>query len=156
MSSLPCLTVLAGYEIDGAELDWEMLYPERSAVLHLVSHDSSKRVAPVCTVLVHQGLPGWSRKRLDAPPERWTGEILDAARAEIGDWAARPLWTRSHRWRYARAGTGNELTRPLLVTLPDGARLGIAGEICGPGGGVQAAWSSGVRLADRLLGRETQ
>lgn len=154
MSSLPCLTVLAGYEIDGAELDWEMLYPERSSVLHLVSHDSSKRDAPARTVLVFQGLPGWSRKNLDAPPEHWTKELLDEAGSLLGDWAARPIWTRSHRWRYARSGTGNELTRPMMVTLPGGARLGIAGEVCGPGGGVQAAWVSGVRLAARLLGRE--
>jgi predicted NAD/FAD-dependent oxidoreductase len=150
MSSMPCLTVLAGYELGEAELDWEMLYPERSGVLHLVSHDSSKRESPVSTVLVYQGLPGWSRKKLDVPPERWTAEILEEARTEIREWAARPLWTQSHRWRYARAGTGNELTRPLLVTLPGGARLGIAGEVCGPGGGVQAAWSSGVKLAGRL------
>ena len=154
MSSLPCLTVLAGYEIDGADLDWEMLYPERSGLLHLVSHDSSKRDAPARTVLVYQGLPGWSRKNLDAQPQRWTADILDEARTLLGDWAAGPLWTQSHRWRYARAGTGSELTRPLLVALPGGARLGIAGEVCGPGGGVQAAWSSGVRLAARLLGRE--
>jgi len=154
MSSLPCLTVLAGYERTGEAPDWDMLYPEQSDALHLVSHDSSKRSIPARTVLVFQGLPGWSRQNLDEPEERWTAEILDEARAHVGEWAARPSWTQSHRWRYARAGTGNELTRPLLVTLPGGARLGIAGEVCAPGGGVQAAWSSGVRLAARLLGRE--
>lgn len=154
MSSLPCLTVMAGYDRHGAAPDWDMLYPERSSVLHLVSHDSSKRADPAWTVLVLQALPGWSRRNLDAPEEQWTAELLADARTQVGQWAARPLWTQSHRWRYARAGTGNELTRPLLVTLPGGARLGIAGEVCAPGGGIQAAWSSGVRLAGRLMGKE--
>jgi predicted NAD/FAD-dependent oxidoreductase len=145
---------MAGYETGGADPGWHMFYPERSGSLHLVSHDSSKRSAPAFRVLVYQGLPGWSRRNLELPTQRWSAEMLNEGAELLGKWAARPLWVQSHRWRYARVGTGNELTRPLLLTLSGGARLGIAGELHGPGGGIQAAWSSGVQLAERLLGRD--
>jgi hypothetical protein len=93
----------------------------------------------------------WSRKRLEDPPGRWTGEILEEASRLVGDWAARPAWSQSHRWRYARADMGSELSAPPVLTFPGGARLALAGEVFSPGGGVEAAWTSGRRVAKRLL-----
>jgi predicted NAD/FAD-dependent oxidoreductase len=37
------------------------------------------------------------------------------------------------------------------LKLPQGPSLGLAGDVFTPGGGVQAAWLSGARLAESLL-----
>jgi predicted NAD/FAD-dependent oxidoreductase len=154
ITSISCLTVLAGYPADVPLPEWQMLYPEDSRLLHVVSLDSDKRAEPAFTVLVLQGLPGWSRVRLDTDPARWAAEALAEAQRLIGPWAGDPLWVQTHRWRYARAGTGSELTRPMIAALEDGARIGLAGEIFSPGGGVQGAWRSGRRLAARLISED--
>jgi renalase len=147
----PCLTVIAGYAPDAEGPDWDIDYPEDSTVLQLISHDSGKRDRPRWLVLVYQARPRWSRERLESPPEAWTAEVLEEAARLTGSWAARPLWHQSHRWRHARVDRGNELQGPMLLPLPGGGRLGLAGEIFWPGGGVEAAWSSGRRLAERIL-----
>jgi hypothetical protein len=147
----PCLTVIAGYAPDSEGPEWDVDYPEDSRVLQLVSHDSSKREGSGSLVLVFQARPRWSRERLESPREAWAAEVLEEAGRLIGPWAARPLWHQSHRWRYARVDIGSELAGPMLLALPGGGRLGLAGEIFWPGGGVEAAWMSGGRLAERIL-----
>jgi renalase len=147
----PCLTVIAGYPADSEGPEWDIDYPEDSRILQLISHDSAKRDQPAWLVLVYQARPRWSRERLSSPPEAWTGEVLEEAARLIGPWAARPLWHQGHRWRHARLDRGKELAQPMLLSLPGGGRLGLAGELFQPGGGVEAAWSSGLRLARRIL-----
>ncbi len=147
----PCLTVIAGYSPDTEGPDWDIDYPEDSRILQLISHDSAKRDQPAWLVLVYQARPRWSRDRLSTPPEAWTAEVLEEGARLIGPWAARPLWHQSHRWRYARVDLGRELAGPMLLPLPGGGLLGLAGELFQPGGGVEAAWSSGRRLAQRIL-----
>lgn len=147
----PCLTVIAGHAPDTEAPDWDIDYPEDSRILQLISHDSVKREKPDWLVMVYQARPRWSRERLSLPPESWSAEVLEEAARLIGPWAARPVWHQSHTWRYARVDLGSELTGPMLVLLPGGGRLGLAGEIFWPGGGVEAAWSSGRRLAQRVL-----
>jgi hypothetical protein len=147
----PCLTVIAGYPADSEGPDWDIDFPEDSRILQLISHDSAKRDQPAWLVLVYQARPRWSRDRLSSPPEVWTLEVLEEAARLIGPWAARPQWHQSHRWRYARLDRGRELAEPMLLPLPGGGRIGLAGELFQPGGGVEAAWSSGRRLAQRIL-----
>ena len=77
--------------------------------------------------------------------------MLEEAARLIGPWASRPEWHQSHRWRHARVDRGAELAGPMLLRLPGGGHLGLAGEIFAPGGGVEAAWTSGRRLARRIL-----
>lgn len=151
MSAFPCLTLLAGYPPEAGPPSWDLCLPEDSRILQSISFDSAKRARPAFTVLVCQALPGWSRQNAERPREEWAAEMLRETGFLAGDWAARPLWHQAHRWRFARAGTGNELTRPLLARLDGGLRLGIAGEVCAPGGGVEAAWRSGREMARRLL-----
>ena len=147
----PCLTVIAGYPPDTEGPEWDIDYPEDSRILQLISNDSAKRDQPRWLVLVYQARPGFSRKRLSSPPESWTAEVLEEAARLIGPWASRPEWHQSHRWRHARVDRGAELAGPMLLRLPGGGHLGLAGEIFWPGGGVEAAWSSGRRLAQRIL-----
>lgn len=151
MSTVPCLTMLAGYPQEAPAPPWDVSYPEDSPVLQLLSHDSAKRAEPRFHCLVYQARPRWSRDHLEEPPEAWGAEILKEAGRRLGPWAARPAWVQAHRWRYARLEAGNELAGPVLCELDGGVRLGLAGELFSPGGGVEAAWASGRRLARRIL-----
>lgn len=151
LGSLACLTVIAGHPPDASGPAWDIALPEDSTVIQLISHDSAKRARRQHLVLVHQAHPSWSRERLDSPPESWTEEILREAGRLLGAWAARPLWRQAHRWRYARTDLASALSGPMLLTFAGGARLGLAGEVFAPGGGVEAAWLSGRRLAGRIL-----
>jgi renalase len=153
-ASVPSLTIMAAYPMDVPGPDWDILYPDAPGNLQLISRDSGKRDQPKYLTLVVQASPRWSRERMDAPVEAWSAELLGAAAALVGGWMLQPLWTSSQRWRYARVDRGNELARPLLTQFKAGPRLGLAGDVFTPGGGVQAAWLSGSALAQRLLNEE--
>ena len=148
-----CLAVLATYPDDAPRPTWQVSYPETSAVIQIVSHDSSKRPAGNALALVVQAHAAWSRRHLDDPA--WPEALLREAASLHGAWVARPAVVESHRWRFARGDRDAELAAPLWLRLPSGARLGVAGDRFAPGGGVEAAWHSGRRLAERIL-REGQ
>ncbi|MGA2642172.1 MAG: FAD-dependent oxidoreductase, partial [Spirochaetia bacterium] len=77
--------------------------------------------------------------------------LLDIVSRRLGSWAGVPAWTHLHRWRYSRLDRANELAGPL--ELRNGvSRVGLAGDLFSPGGGLQAAWESGDRLGSRLSG----
>ncbi len=153
-ASLPSLTLIAGYPLDVELPAWDLAYPEDSQVLITAARDSSKRAQAGCQVMVFQARPRWSRQNLDASEEVWSQALLDAAVQQFGPAVGQPSWTHAHRWRYARVDRGNELAGPLLLRWNSAARLGIVGDIFAPGGGVQASWLSGHRLAGRLLDEE--
>ncbi|MDR3672097.1 MAG: FAD-dependent oxidoreductase [Holophaga sp.] len=148
--SVPSLTVVAGYPLDTEAPPWDLLYPESSEVLQLIAHDSAKRRDPRFLTLVCQARPRWSRIRLDQPMVEWSPELVEAVGAVLGPWALKPLWTFPHRWRHARVDRSSELAHPVRVTLAEGQALGLAGDVFAAGGGVQAAWLSGARLASLL------
>ena len=81
----------------------------------------------------------------------WAAEVLSLAARHLGPWARLPDEFHPHRWRYGRLDRGAELAEPLRLVLDGGQRLGLAGDLFAPGGGVQAAWLSGHRLAERFL-----
>lgn len=150
-SSAPSLTLIAGYGLETPAPAWDVQYPEDSDALLLIAHDSAKREAPRARVLVLQARPRWSRQRLEVPPETWAVELLAEAARRVGAWVSQPLFTAPHRWTYARVERGSELAGPLSIALPGERRLGLAGDLFSPGGGVQAAWLSGSHLAQRLI-----
>lgn len=152
IATLPCLTLIAAYPHEASEpLDWDACYPESSRTLLLLSHDSAKRRNPALRMIVYQAHPGWSHEHLEEDSERWAAAMLEEAGRLLGPWAARPLFHQAHRWRYARVDRGTELASPVRLDLPGGGRLGLAGELFSPGGGIEAAYLSGRRLAERLL-----
>ena len=150
-SSLPCLTVIAGYPRGAQRLDWDVCYPEDDDALMVVGNESAKRAAGRFVILVYQALPRWSRAWLEKPQKEWERELLMRAARRFGAWAGSPEWTHLHRWRYARLERVNELSAPLVVRVGR-SRIGVAGDLFAPGGGMQAAWISGDRLAERLAG----
>jgi predicted NAD/FAD-dependent oxidoreductase len=149
--SVPSLTVVAGYPPGVHAPAWDLLYPEASEALQLIAHDSAKRRDPRFLTLVCQARPRWSRTRLDQPMVDWSPELIEEAGAVLGAWALKPLWTFPHRWRHARVDRSCELAGPVRVTLAQGQGLGLAGDVFAAGGGIQAAWLSGARLAGALL-----
>jgi hypothetical protein len=144
-----CLAVLGTYPGDAPRPTWHVSYPETSAVVQIVSHDSSKRPGGSSLALVVQAHAAWSRRHLDDPA--WPEALLREAASLHGAWVARPAAVESHRWRFARGDRDAELSAPLWLRLPSGACLGVAGDRFAPGGGVEAAWLSGRRLAERIL-----
>ena len=148
--SHPCLAVMATYPADAPRPSWHVAYPERSTVVQLVSHESSKRRGSGPLALVVQAHAAWSTRNLDEPA--WPDALLGEAARLLGDWAGRPTAMEPHAWRFARGDLVGKLAAPLWLALDGGARLGIAGDRFGPGGGVQSAWIAGRRLAGRILG----
>ncbi len=152
-TSVPCLTVIAGYDGDAPTPDWDILYPEDEPALLLVSNESSKRPEASSRIIVYQASAPWSHQRLDTPKEEWRRELLQAAARRLGPWAAAPRWTHPHRWRYSRLDRTSELTRPIDIDV-GGARLALVGELFSRGGGLQAAWLAGDRLGETLSARK--
>jgi renalase len=151
MPSVPCATVIALYPADAPRPSWDIWYPEASAALLLLAHDSAKREGPVQLALVLQARPAWSAACMGQCPQAWGPRLLDEAGKLLGPWASRPAQWQAHMWRHARASSACELAAPLLVDLGRGRRLGVVGELFAQGGGVQAAWQSGRELAKHLL-----
>jgi renalase len=154
-TSVPSLTLIAGYDVQTPRPAWDVHYPEDSSCFQLIAHDSSKRTEPAARVLVMQARPRWSRERLALPSDTWAAEMLVEAARRLGAWAGTPRFTHAHRWSFARLERGAELGQPLRITLPGGQHVGLAGDVFAPGGGVQAAWLSGIRLAERFLQETT-
>ena len=151
-SSLPCLAVVAGYPAGTAVPDWDIMYPDDDVMVLLIGNESSKRPLAKSLTLVFQGSARWSRHNLEKPKEEWSRELLAGAARLLGSWASSPEWVHEHRWRYARLDSANELAAPLVAHLGK-SRLGVAGDLFAPGGGMQAAWLSGDRLGQTLSRR---
>ena len=151
--TVPSLTVLAGYGADAPPPEWDVSYPGAPSFLQLISHDSTKRPGSAGPVLVYQCRPAWSRARIDVAADLWVASVLDEAARLLGEWARHPMWSQGQRWRHARAEAPSVLAGPLVAAMPGGAKLGLAGELFAPDGGVQGAWRSGRALA-RMLGAE--
>lgn len=147
---LPCLTVIARYPAGTPVPEWEASYPNASAALHTVLHDSSKRAGKARLTLVLQARPQFSRAHLADPGEHWTRTLLAEAAALHGAWVARPEAVQAHAWRSARVAAGTELARPVAVRLEGGALLGVCGDGFQTAGGVEGAYLSGLVLAERL------
>jgi renalase len=149
--SVPSLALIAGYGTEAPLPPWDVWYPEDSDCLQLVSHESAKVSSPRARVLVFQARPRWARTHLGSPPEQWAPQLLAAGAPRLGAFVLTPQFQHPHAWRYARLERDNELSQPLCIPLSRNRRLGVAGDLFAPGGGVQAAWLSGKLLAERLL-----
>jgi renalase len=147
--TLPTLSLLVCYNTPPAQPAWELLLPETSASIQLISNESSKNAAGQKLGLCIQARPAWSRQRLNSSAEEWTRDILREAAALVGDWAMKPDWQRPHRWLESRLDNASRLRGPLLYDLA-GCKLGIIGEYFDPAGGLEGAFLSGHHLADLL------
>jgi predicted NAD/FAD-dependent oxidoreductase len=151
--TIPCLTLMAGYDLHVPAPAWDIWFPDDGEVFKLVSHDSRKRRDPKAAVMVYQARSTFSRVHLEEDEAAWAALMLVEAGKRLGAWAATPRWTQAHRWRYARTEGGGRLAAPMCLTLEKDVRVGLAGEMFGMQGGVEAAWLSAARLCARLQGK---
>ena len=147
--SQACLSLMALYPDDVPRPGWQICYPQDSAILQLVSHEAMKRPAGSRLGLLLQARPAWSRAHLE--DGAWPDALLAEAGKVVGEWASRPTFRSEHRWTWARNDRAAGLAGPMLITLPGGGRLGLCGDRFAPGGGVEAAFRSGLKLAERIL-----
>jgi len=143
------LTLMALYADDVPRPEWQICYPQDSGILQLVSHEAMKRPAGSKLGLVLQARPAWSRAHLD--DAGWPEALLAEAGRVVGAWASKPTLRSEHRWTWARNDRAAQLAGPMLLTLPGGGRIGVCGDRFAAGGGVEAAWRSGLMLAQRIL-----
>lgn len=143
------LAVLALYADETPAIPWQLCLPRESRVLHLISNESSKRPTPSKRALMFQARPSWSREHLD--DAEFPQKILEEAGRVIAPWAGKPVTSSPHRWTWARNNRDWELTGPLLLPSAEGALVGLCGDRFAPGVGVEAAFTSGRALAQRIL-----
>ena len=94
-----------------------------------------------------QATGSWTLRRLDASAGEVAKLLLEALASRLDEPLPQVLSLQAHRWRYAR---------PARPTSGPIWRAGLGLGLCGDwvaGDGVEAAWCSGVRLADRISGR---
>ncbi len=156
ISAQACLTTIALYPRSTRAPEWDIFYPEDSAMLQLISHDSSKRRAPKWLALVMQARPAWSRAHLSTDVQQWSRLMFEEAARLAGEWIKRPQVVDTQSWRYARIDSDSELKRPLVLDTPSGGSIAFTGELFAPSGGVQAAYLAGRQLAERLAERLTE
>jgi predicted NAD/FAD-dependent oxidoreductase len=147
--TLPTLSLLVCYDTPSAQPDWDLLLPETSASIQLISNESRKNAAGHKLCLCIQAQPAWSRQRLNSPAKAWPREILREAALLLGDWVMNPDWQRPHRWLESRLDSASRLRGPLLQNIA-GCKLGIIGEYFNPAGGLEGAFLSGHQLANLL------
>jgi renalase len=147
--TVPCLTLIARYPAEVARPSWDASYPGTSSILQAVFHDSTKREAGSPLTLVLQARARFSRKHLDDEPGRWSAVMLVEARRRLGV-IAEPELVQAHAWHHARVEAPSQLAGPLAIELPPGLRLGLAGDGFHHAGGMEGAYLSGLRLAERL------
>ncbi len=144
----PCLTLMAAFE-PGPPAPFTSR-EDRTADLAWVAHDGGKPGREAAATFVAHAGEDWSRAHLEADKDEIARLMLPLLCDAIGrpDEEARLL--RGHRWRYAR------VTAPLgapCIADHSGTLL-LGGDWC-LGARVEAAWQSGIALAERVLDPET-
>lgn len=143
---VPCLTLLAATAGSAA-------FSARSMpgeALAWIARDSSKPGRPQAgpSMWIAQAGEAFSQQHLDKDLDAIAREMLPLFCEAIGVSAAEVSYAAGHRWRYARAA--HPLGEAFLMS-PD-TRLYAGGDWC-LGTTIEAAWRSGVAIADDVLAR---
>ncbi|HYM79779.1 MAG TPA: FAD-dependent oxidoreductase [Candidatus Limnocylindria bacterium] len=150
LRTLSSLTVIAGYDPETPELDFDLWHPIEATMIHTLSHDSAKRLAPRDRVLVIQGRPRFSATFLEAPEEEWKRELLWEAAELLGPWVSRPRWCQTHRWRCARLPVGECLGVTPSLESPRGGCVALCGDAFALDSGLEGAYFSGLSLGEQI------
>lgn len=115
-------------------------------VIGWVAHDSSKPERESGQRWVVHAAPAWSDRHVDDPPEAVVTPLLQAFKEIAGPIPDLASAT-SHRWRFARPTPGD----PVPVTWQADRGLGLCGDVTVAEARVEAAWLSGLDLAQQIL-----
>ena len=143
--SAPCWTLMLAFgdRLPG-DLDW--VRGDDESALGWAARNSAKPGRGAIEAWVVQAGGAWSARHLDMPGDEVEAGLTDALSRRLGAALPAPIASSSHRWLYARSGEGG------LDALWDAdLRLGVCGDwLTGPR--VEAAWTSGTRLAAQMTG----
>jgi len=153
VTTLPVLTVLAGYALDTPDPGFEAWHPLETTMLQSIYHDSTKRESPRYRVLVMHSRPRFARERLEEPPEDWAAELLWEAGDLLGDWASRPLWFHAHRWTSGRVRAGAQVKGVVAFETFAGPAALVVGDAMGHDPGAEGAFFSGLAAAEQIAYR---
>lgn len=141
--SQPCWTTMVSFEQDPPDLPPMMRVP--GPVLAWVANNAAKPSRAKTSAWVLQATPDWTAAYIDLSREDAAAPMFAAWQALLGRSLPQPVLLKAHLWRYARTGEGE---KGLLYDKALG--LGVCGDwLKGPR--VEAAWLSGLELAEALL-----
>lgn len=154
VSYAPCWALMLAYVGEPIFAQSHRRERDSAAAIAWIARDTTKpgrgttRAGGRETLVVHAA-PGWSRAHLEREPAAVAALLI----AELRRVVDRPLpadaqidHVLAHRWRYAMVEQAAD--EPCLWSPK--LRLGVAGDSC-LGGRVEAAYLSGVALAERVL-----
>ena len=141
----PCLTVMAAFRPGRAPEFASRRDPQAS--LAWIAHDTSKPMRDDGARFVGQAGEAFSRLHLEADKPEIAELMLPLLAEEIGRDPAEAIYVAGHRWRYARAV--EPLGKPFLAD--ESGTLFAGGDWC-LGARVEAAWESGVAIAEAIIG----
>jgi predicted NAD/FAD-dependent oxidoreductase len=141
----PCLTLMAAVEGNHAGFNTR---EDANDALAWIAQDSSKpgRSALNVTTWVAQAGPVFSQDHLEKEPAEIAALMVPMLCERIGASPTQVVYSAAHRWRYARVRT--PLGQPFLASSDQ--RLYLGGDWC-LGARVEAAWQSGVAIAQDIL-----
>ncbi|MFN8148967.1 MAG: FAD-dependent oxidoreductase [Candidatus Nanopelagicales bacterium] len=139
----PALTLVAAYD-ERCWDEFDGIFVNESPVLLFVADDGRRR-GDGAPVLVAHAQAELAAANLD-DPSRATAELV-AALTEIVGATAQPVWTEVRRWSLAR------VVEPGLRTHWFDGTIGLCGDAWSDVSRVEAAYLSGLALADAVLAR---
>lgn len=148
----PCWALMLTFE-RFPQLPDGHLRPDDDLIGWIASNGTKPRRSRNLENIVVHATPDWSRETFERPPDEVAATILKRLQ-KITRFAATPITSMSHRWRYAL------VERPLAQKCiwNDGNKLGACGDWClGPR--IEAAFDSGQALAVaacQTLGKKAQ
>ena len=118
--------------------------PCETLALAVCENSKPGRAGPEAWTL--QATPEWSRTNLESAAPLIADRLVDALARRLPSPLPQVVSVQAHRWRYARPAASAAASGPIWRET---AGLGLCGDWV-QGDGVEAAWCSGVRLADRI------
>lgn len=146
----PCQAALLAFDAP-VDLDADALLCD-DRILAWCARDSGKPGRPPGERWVIHATTEWSRSHLDHAPDTVAASLAGAFAdllERLGRPRPEPVRAEGHCWRYARVDEGPEADTPVLADPAAG--LVWAGEAVAGEGRLEAAWTSGVAAAARLL-----
>lgn len=145
--SVPCWALMAAFPSRLEALP-DVLRP--TGAIAWASRNNSKPGRPARECWVVQADGDWSANNLERSQDEIADELLGHFAALSNHPMSEPTFLKAHRWRFAlpRGGHGEPIWNPLL-------KLGACGDWCSAPR-IEAAWLSGVELADRLVSTMTR
>lgn len=142
VSSLPCWTVMLGFE-SALPIDFDLILGNGMPFTRLV-RNASKPGRDSAETWVLQAGPQWSSDHVDWPKEEILEELLSAFQA-VTDTNAMPVLQSAHRWLYAFPA----YSAGVPATWDEKMQIGTCGDWhISPE--VEGAWMSGRVLGERL------